>query len=443
MKILFTLFLSIIASQVYAVSSEKQHELITEAGKLLKDSQARQAWTLLSRHEYEYAGNAGFDYVLGMAALADGRYTEATIAFERVLIVNPDHIGARLDSGLAYLKLGNNGRAYLLFNEVLGLNPPEQIRVVAEQGLVLAQRKQDGSGIRLTRNLKSYIAMSAGTDSNINTTTSNPTALLFGFLPVTLNTTATPDQYANLNAGMTYQLPVSDISQWEFSMNANLFAPRNHNEYQNLNGGASVTYQQFSDDSRWSIGGNAGHSWLDEDDYLAYQGALLGWRHAVNDGNLLDVSTSWTQYRYEESAQSINDFDQTLIAGRLLHRVPGKPLIAAFGLLGGYADAINGSADGDKQFFGAAFGLQGQVRYADSAFFNVGWKKSLYEKSNVAFLRHREDSQLDMRAGLSWNLPDNWILTGEIGVTSVNSNISIYSYERNKTALTLRKDFSH
>ncbi|NNJ91634.1 MAG: DUF560 domain-containing protein [Gammaproteobacteria bacterium] len=442
MKRLFIIILVLLTSQVHAVSAEKQQRLLSEAASLLKNSQSRQAWNLLSAHEYEFAGIADFDYMLGMAALAEGQYTEATLAFERVLIVNPDHMGARLDSGLAYLKLGNRQTASQYFSDLLDSNPPEQIRVVAEEGLSLAQRQPDTSGIRLTRNLKSYIAMSAGTDSNINTTTSNPTALLFGFVPVTLNTTAISDQYASLNAGMTYQLPVNDVSQWQFSMNAKLFSPWQHHEYQNLNAGVALGYQYFTEKSRWSIGANTGHSWLDVDDYLAYQGVSLGWRHSVDDGNLLDITSNWTQYRYEEPPQSINNFDQTLLAGRLLHRLPGKPLIAAFGLLGGYADAINGSADGDKQFFGAILGLQGQTRYADSGYINMAWRKSFYDKSNTAFLKHREDSQLDLRAGLSWNLQDNWTLSGEIGLTSINSNISIYSYNRNKTALTLRKDFS-
>jgi tetratricopeptide (TPR) repeat protein len=443
MKNLLIVSLVVFSSFVQAFSPASQDEVTNEAKRLLQQSKAEQAWQLLSGHEYEYAGNAEFDYLLGMAALADGLYTEATIAFERVLIVNPDHIGARLDSGLAYLKLGNRERARQLFTEVLGSNPPQHLKTLAEEGLLLAQRKTGSSGIRLTRNLKSYVAMSVGTDSNINTTTSNPTALLFGFIPVTLNTTAQSDQYAGINAGMDYQLPVSDHSQWEVSLNAALFSPFSHNEYQNLNTGVAAEYQYFSDNSRWAIGGNAGHSWLDEDDYLAYQGVSLGWRNSLNEGSLLDILSTWTQYRYEQSALSVNDFDLTLMAGRLLHRIPGKPMIASFGLLGGYADAINGSADGDYQVYGATLGVQGQTRYADSGFINMGWKKSFYEKSNVAFLMHREDNQLDIRAGLSWNLEDNWTLTGEVGLTAVNSNISIYSYNRNKAALTLRKDFSH
>jgi hypothetical protein len=38
-----------------------------------------------------------FDYLLGIAALDSGKPDRATIAFERVLAVNPNFAGARLD----------------------------------------------------------------------------------------------------------------------------------------------------------------------------------------------------------------------------------------------------------------------------------------------------------------------------------------------------------
>jgi tetratricopeptide (TPR) repeat protein len=431
----------------YALSLQQQGYLLNEAGKLLAAGQPEQAWQLLSRHEFEYAGEVKFDYLSGMAALATGKYTEATIAFERVLIISPDHLGAQLDSGLAYLKLGNRERALQLFNRILNLNPPENIRVVAQEGVVLASRHADRPGIRLSEKMKSYIAMSVGTDSNVNSSTSSLSTIIEYPLRLELQlnpaNTAQSDQFTRINAGMTYQLPASNNSQWELGFNASLASPVDHSEFQNLNTGIGLGYQYFTGDSRWSVGGQSGYAWLDDDDYLGYQGISLGWRQSIDAGNLLDVTTQWTQYRYEQTVMSINDFDQSVVAGRLLHRVDGKPLIASFGLLLGYDDAINASANGDKDFVGASFGLQGQTRFADTGYVSLGFKKSFYRKNNLLYQLQREDSQLDVRAGLTWNLQDYWSINGDVSLTNVGSNIDIYSWQRNTATLTLRKDFSH
>lgn len=431
--------------QLTAAHASDMQTLLREARELLP-SKPSAAVDLLEDAQLNYAGQPDYDYLLGLAYLASGSYSRATLAFERVLIVRPAHVGARIDSGLAYLKMGNREQALAAFERVLAAHPPEKLRALAEEGRQLAMRKVNQPGIDLRENLRGFFELSLGTDSNLNSATSDATTTAyFNGVPVLLflnpTSTANSDRVFRFAAGSVYQRPLSDSSQLEVALNAAATAPWKRNEYQSLSTGGSLAYQWFTESSRWSLGGNAGYAWLDDSDYLGYAGFNSGWRKTLNDASLLDLSAAWTQFRYADAARSVNDYDQSLLVGRVLHRLPGRPIIASFALLGVYEDAISGRADGDKNFFGASFGLEGDTRFADSGHINFAWSKSLYHRNNQVFATQREDSQLDVRTGLNWQLDADWTLSAELSLTAVKSNINIYSYNRNTAMLMLRKDF--
>ena len=92
---------------------------LTKAGALIKAGKAAEALKLLAPHEDAQAGNTAFDYLHGVAALEAGDAARATVALERVLIVDPNHMGARVDLGRAYLALGDTARARNEFNIAL------------------------------------------------------------------------------------------------------------------------------------------------------------------------------------------------------------------------------------------------------------------------------------------------------------------------------------
>ncbi len=441
----FFIALLFFSQSLFAVSSESESNLIQQAQVLLKQQQPEQAYQLMAKGEFEFAGSYRYDYVLGMSALAAGRYSEATIAFERVLVVKPGHIGAMLDMGLAYFKLGNRDQAIKQFEQVLASNPPQNFRVLADEALKQARSKRAGT-INLTRDFSGYLAFSLGYDSNINSATENDVInAFFNGVPIILTLSPgsleTEDYFARLSGGFKYQLPVSANTQWVVGGIGSTLMPFEETENQNLDMQLNVAYQVFKNNQRWTIGANTGYVWLDQDDYLQQQGVFAGWRSIINEGNLIDLAGYWKQYRYEQTGLSVNDFDQGFVAARLIHRVPGKSLIASAGLIAGMENSVNGRADGDSLFYSANVGLQGDSRFADVSYISFSLKQTNYDNQNVLFNIKREDTQLDLTAGMTWELENALSLTGEVRISDVNSNIDIYSYDRIVTALTLRKDF--
>ena len=97
---------------------------LAQAERLVRSGQFKQAYALLQPEQFVQSGNPDFDYIFGLAALESSESGVATLAFERVLALEPNHGAARLDMGRAYFALGDMARARREFDFALALNPP-------------------------------------------------------------------------------------------------------------------------------------------------------------------------------------------------------------------------------------------------------------------------------------------------------------------------------
>src|SRR5688572_10608072 len=151
---------------------------LSRAETLVREGRAAEAYSLLLAREAEAAGDPDFDYWLGVAALESGKPDKASIALERVLLVRPDFVGARLDLARAYFALGDYERATLEFKTVLEQDPPPAARETIERYL----RETDFLARSKQRRWTAYLEAAMGYDTNVNNATGSNTVFvpLFG-----------------------------------------------------------------------------------------------------------------------------------------------------------------------------------------------------------------------------------------------------------------------
>ena len=183
---------------------------LARAEALVREGKAAESFQLLAPFEFEHSGNADFDYWYGVSALESGRPDLATLALERVLTVNPDFVGARLDLARAYFALGDTERARTEFNTVLGQDPPPAARATIDRYLAEMDRRTEVRGLRWS----AYLDLTVGRDSNVNNSTSQGLLFvpLFG-LSFTLAPTSlkTADQYVSAGGGFEVTAPLTDL----------------------------------------------------------------------------------------------------------------------------------------------------------------------------------------------------------------------------------------
>jgi outer membrane protein len=415
------------------------------AEALMKEGKAAEAYTLLEPFEFEQSGNVKFDYLLGIAALDSGKPDKATIAFERVLAVDPNFAGARIDMGRAYYQLGDFTRAKTEFETVLTQNPPPAARATIDNYLVAIEKQQSATKTKAT----GYLEVGFGHDSNVNYATSESQIAVpaLGNLIFTLNPTGVkaPSYYLGSAFG-------GEINH-QFSPTLGLYAGADVRSRDNT---SQRDFNSISTDGRAGValgeGANvvrlgilAGNYELNGRTNRDTSGVNAEWRHLLNPANQLSAFGQYAHFRFEPTI-SVNNFDQSTYGANWLHVASdGKGLVSASLFAGDERAPLR--ADGGKRFNGLRLGGQMQINEKTEFFAGLGAQFSKYELANAAFSSStesvtRDDKQYDANLGINWHYDKLWTLRPQVSYIRNNSNIVIYQFDRTDVSITIRRDFN-
>ncbi len=425
-------------------------KILIGAEALIKSGKPADAYSLLEPLEFEHSGEERFDYLIGIAALDSGKPDKATLAFERVLTVNPDSAAARLDMARAYYQLGDLPRAKTEFATALKQNPSAVARANIEKYLDEIAAQEAGKNTRIT----GYIAGTVGRDSNVNNST-NQSQIFVDVIPA--NVTLDPsnvkvaDSYYGLAAGVevTYRLN----AKWGLYAGADLRQRSNNTQksFDTLNMDARFGVMFGAKANHLRIGVLGGQYNLDNSRNSDTTGLNVEWSHVFSPSNQLKIFGQSAQYRFADVVMQVNDYDLLVVGGGWLHVLAeGKSTLSASLYSGTEKDVSTivsvplpngGRIDGAKRFSGLRVG--GQTASGDKVtlFVNAGEQTGDYDKVNYYFQRQRSDRLYDLAIGANWRCNKLWTLRPQLNYTKNTSNIIIYSYDRMDVSLTIRRDF--
>lgn len=416
----------------------------------MRAGKAGDAYDLLEPNENELAGDKRYDYLLGIAALDSGKADKATIAFERVLAVDPNFAGARLDMARAYFQLGDFQRARTEFTTVLAQNPPPEAKRTTEQYLQLISAREEAQKTRIS----AYAEVAAGRDSNINSSPGQAQIPVPFFanqiFTLSQNNVQTGANYAQGAAG----LEVNRVLVGELSAFGGVdLRQRSYDSYSRFNtfyaraqlgamysGETEMVRTAFTND-QYNLGGSPVYT---------SSGVNGEWRHALSKTNQITLSAQANRFRFPSESLQTQNFDQsTLGVGGLHFFADGKSAVFA-SLYTGYERSVapvtalnptGGRADGNKHFDGVRLGGQGYVNEQWDYFAGAGMQSGRYDKENASFLTIRHDRQTDLGAGVNWRFAKQWTLRPHATYVKNDSNIAIYSFHRLDASIAVRRDF--
>ena len=142
-------------------------EVLEQAQALLNRAQAQAAYDLLKPLEEMRAGEPGYDYLLGLAALEVGFPVEAVFALERVVDLNPNHGPARAELARAYIALGETDDARTEFDKVRQMDVPADVRETIDRYMTAIEVYHDATRTRF----RPWIEFGVGYDTNVNSAT--------------------------------------------------------------------------------------------------------------------------------------------------------------------------------------------------------------------------------------------------------------------------------
>lgn len=430
------------------ISREAYEKLLLEADGLIKGGNPADAYSLLEPFDFDHSGDERFDYLIGIAALDSGKPDKATLALERVLMVNPNSAAARLDIARAYYQLGDMPRAKAEFTIALNQNPSETTRATIDRYLEEITVRESGKLMHLS----GYVEGTVGHDSNVNNSTSQ-SQIIVGGINVTLDPTnvEASDNYYLLSAGG--EVTHSMNPKWNLYAGVDLqqrdYRIQNSFDALNLDARVGLAYGAKADNLRIAILGN--YYTLGNARNSNTSGINAEWIHVLSPANQIKVFGQYAQYRYIDPVMQPNDFNQQLLGGGWTHvSEDGRSLLTG-SLYHGTENDVSimitaatpdgGRADGPSQFNGLRFAWQMAVGDRTNLFANAGLHVEHYNNINTDFLVKRSDHYYDLTVGANWQWNKFWALRPQLNYSKNDSNIVIYSFSRMDVSLNIRRDF--
>lgn len=433
-----------------ATGSAAYEQLLKDAEVLVKSGKSAQAYTLLEQRESEGAGDERFDYLLGIAALDSGKADKATLALERVLIVNPNSAAARVDLARAYFQLGDTPRARAEFSTALKLNISEEAKAIVQRYLDAIEAQEADKRTHIS----GYVEGTVGHDSNVNNSTSQSQIFVDAIAASTTlapTNVKTADNYYGAAAGAEVAYDIN--TRWQGFAGADLRQRSNVSQTdfdtQSVDVRAGAAFNTRNDVLRAAV--LAGR--LDLGGALNSQSAGIkgDWRHKFSPSNHLNIFLQHATYRFAEVAMQPNDYVQDAIGAGWRHMLDdGKSTVFASLYAGGERDISTmitpttpdgGRTDGAKRFNGVRVGGQTAISDKTTLFLSAGGQVGQYSRINPLFLRQRSDSLFDLAVGSNWRWDKLWTLRAQLNYSKNDSNIGIYEYDRVDIALAIRRDF--
>lgn len=431
------LFLALIA----AFPARSQAPDLKRAEALVKENKAAEAYKLLAPLEDQFAGNVEYDYLLGIAALDSGKADRATLAFERVLAVNPNFAGARLDLARAYFQLGDLERAKNEFTAVRGQNPPREALATINRYMEAI----DAAEKARQRRFAGYLEGTIGHDTNVNNSTSqsqiNVPAL--GNLLFTLNPTNVkmPDSFKAIAGGGEYTYQVNpNVGLFigaDVRIRSNFTQDRFDTSNRDLRAGAALG--PMTNQVRLALL----HGRYDLDNSLSRkaEGFSGEWRYTRDPANQFNAFSQYQRNRFVDAAVQVNSFNSVTSGLGWLHVIgEGKAVLFGSYLFGDERDT-DGRADGAKRFDGVRLGGQVTLKENLDLFAAATHLRAHYGRENATFLATRGDQQSDTVLGVNWRFAKDWTLRPQLLDSRNNSNITIYGFKRTELSVTVRRDF--
>lgn len=420
-----------------AAADEPLAALLARARALASSQGPAAAYRLLAAAEDEHIGEIEFDYALGRAALDADRPDRATLAFGRVLALDPLHAGALIDTGRAYLALGNAAQARAVFETVLSLDPPPAVR---DQVLALLVRAAAAPARRLA--LRGYVEASAGWSSNVNQSPAAAQVFVPAFganFDLAQQNVAQSDSFLALAGGVDAALPVDRSVA--------------------LIGGAEFLQRWYRHESAFDLGAVglrgglavAGEERLTRAQLVAMRSdlgrdparetAALALEHIMSLRSVGAVSFFAQGGAFRHPLESLRIFDANFLTLGATVQKLGERSSALLGVAAGGEDDTGGNPAGDKRLFAVRAAAETRLAPQLSLSAGAAWQRGRYDQIDPSFLVERDDKRTDLELGLQYALSQGLFLRLGLTWTEQRSNIPVYAFTRDEAWLGLRHEF--
>ncbi len=430
-------------------------KLLMDAAKLLADGNPKQAYMILLAEQDKLSGNLEFDYLLGVAALDSGKPSEAIIAFERVLALNPMHAGAMMDLGRAYFVAGSLDLAESAFKQLQVSNPPAAAKTAIERYLNAIAERRSAS----TRKALAWGEVSLGYDTNITGVPNDFTRAVQSAFNIpdvqpTGNSVKRKAPYVAAALGGDLLQPLGGNWMGHVGAEVRGRAFRNESDFNSIVAEARAG-------ASWALGRQAVRLGLNFNRF-DQEGQAPGDPKPTNDRNTAQLTAD---YRYALGERS--EVFAGLVGSKVTFPKNDVEDFKGAGVNAGWSGQLEGSGRPTLQVVGFFNNDKADRKLADGVTdkskrvaglrgtYQYNWSDTIGLFNSVGFSERRDRSKFarateveigrdrltDVTLGVNWRFQPRCAMRAQWYASRNSSNVAIYDYTRNEVSSNIRCDF--
>lgn len=415
--------------------------VLDQAQNLVNAKKYIQAYDLLAPLEDERAGQPDYDYLYGLTLLEAGEPSRAAFAFERCLGVEPNNGPCRVQMARTHLALGETISSRKELDTIKQYNPPPEVNQLVEQYLGLTKKVETDK----QRQIRHYLKLNAGHDTNINGATENsrialPSVNNQAIFLIVPHRQSSAFAQIDVGSSLYYQFNPDLVASLEGSIDYRaLFNNPEFDTYSaNATAGLLKNIGNTSVQSKlqWQKMG------LDGQDYRDMLGVLAQAQHPLANDAQVAVFGQLNQFRY--ATQTARDANRSTL-GLAYSQALNAKFTPSF-----YASLYQGQeSTTNSQFDYFSYDFQG-IRIGGNLSYNAQLSfnahASIEQRDYVTgnpflvapFNSARQDDDTQLSLGLTWQIKPQYSLQPYYNYSHTNANHIINDFTRHVFGVDFR-----
>ena len=436
MRLFITFILLLCLAAPTLAVAQTSSDLFSEGKTQLEAGNFDTAYDLLNKAFLADPTNLDISFLLGRAAYEKGDYESALMAFERILIMNPDANRVKLELARTNLKLGSREMAKQYFREVLATNPPQQVmdninNILA--AIAAGEKNHFFNGIFST---------SYNWDDNANGTPSDNILYLFGNVPVTLSQEKKRDQYFGGQAILNHIYRFQD-TPYSWKTTATLYGNFYNSQKSQDASVIALSTGPVRQTEKYMLATNLSIASIETayDRYMGSIGLASTLTTPVNRDTILNFSIAIQDRNYYQNSNK-DAVNLSFSAGAIISKGLNRFTIT------GTSERERASANYNRYYrYILNTRYDRELTNGYSAFTGLRYQQTDYDEALPIFGVEQQDKQIDFTLGISkllWKAANGrYSMAGQLShtYTNVDSNISVYGYEKGVTSISLTLAF--
>ena len=431
--------------------TKNSNSAFLRAKNLFKQGQYHDSINILKQLSQINPNNTSINFYLGRAYYQIKDYEKASAAFERITIVDENHLRGRLELAQTYFMLGLNNEALKSFNIILQNDIPSNVKLNIEKRLKFIESKQK-------KHLFSGVTSLGITyDNNINNTTDVKTFYIPSFaLPLTVSDKKYSDTYLTLMLNGNYLYKINDnytlenkvniIQQNYFDDNKRLNLPtetgiKKENKKKLELTSYSLYLSTLNKDNIFSWGADISNVNLAGTGYMETYGMGINYQKKFYN-SITGFST--LKYFKKSYSELSNKYMDSKTFQLMLGQMYPSTEYGNFNMIYLYTNEkkIKTSLDSpDKQSNGIMLTNTYPISTKLVANSMIYYTREKEATSDKTFEVKKIDFMTTLSLGLSYKLTNSVKLSSNIKYIKNKSNIKIFGYDKNTIDFSIKKSF--